>query len=57
MKKINEIYMDLHKIPELGLQEEQTALYIRNILDEVGIEYKTYKTATVAYLDTNRVGQ
>ena len=32
---------DLHRIPELAFQEEKTARYITNRLDELGITYET----------------
>ena len=42
--KITEIGNEVLKIPELGYCEEKTSQYVRNIFDELGIEY-TYPHA------------
>ncbi len=36
---LQEIFQALHRCPELGCQERQTAAFIRSRLDELGIEY------------------
>lgn len=33
---------DLHQIPELELNLPETAAYVKKVLDEIGISYKTY---------------
>lgn len=47
----NQIYnhrKNLHSIGELGRKEYKTSKYIRDFLDSIGVEYKTYiETATV----------
>ncbi len=47
---IKSIYQELHKIPEMGLQEFKTKQKILNYLKEIGISYTTFKehTAIVA---------
>lgn len=41
----------LHKIAEVGREEFKTSKYIRDYLDKLGIEYKTYlETATVGVI-------
>ena len=49
---MTEIYHDLHKIPELGLQEHKTAAYIRATLTHFGITTweKWLETGTVAVI-------
>ena len=57
--RINQMYeemkswrQDLHRIPEIGLEEYQTSKYIKSKLSEFGIEYKDgyANTGIVAYL-------
>jgi len=47
---------DLHKIPEIGLEEYQTSKYIKNKLKEFNIEYKDgyAKTGIVAWVKGNQ---
>lgn len=41
----------LHQIPEIGRKEFKTAKYIRDFLDKLDVEYKTYlETATVGII-------
>lgn len=40
--KIVQWRRDLHKIPEIGMKLPQTESYIRQVLDELEIPYKTY---------------
>jgi len=46
---------DLHKIPELGLKEEKTAIYLRNELTKMGYQYESIiGTGTIVYIDHNK---
>ncbi|BBJ28560.1 M20 metallopeptidase family protein [Athalassotoga saccharophila] len=53
--EISKIVVDhrryLHMHPELGFEEYETAKYIRNHLDRLGIPYKTAGTGTIGYMD------
>lgn len=43
---------DLHQIPELGLQEFQTAAYLRHELEKMGYKWETIvDTGTIVYID------
>lgn len=43
---------DLHQIPELGLQEYQTAAYIRQELEKMGYQWESVvETGTIVYID------
>ena len=46
---------DLHKTPELGLEEFITKEKIIKYLEEIGIDYKTYEnhTGIMAYINKN----
>ena len=44
---------ELHQIPELALEEYETAKYIREFLDRLGIEYEEIGTSTVALFRGN----
>ena len=48
---------DLHKIPEIGLQEFETSKYIKNKLSEFNIKFKDgyANTGVVAWVDGNKV--
>ncbi len=48
---------DLHKIPEIGLEEYQTSKYIKNKLNEFKINFKDgySNTGIVAWVDGNKV--
>ena len=49
---------DLHKIPEIGLEEYKTSKYIKNKLNEFKINFKDgySNTGIVAWVDGNKVG-
>ncbi|RQD67937.1 MAG: amidohydrolase [Tindallia sp. MSAO_Bac2] len=40
-KKLTEYRRDLHQIPELAFQENETAAYIQKRLDQLGIQYES----------------
>lgn len=40
--KIVQWRRDLHRFPEIGMELPQTEAYVKKVLDELGIEYKTY---------------
>ena len=43
---------DLHRIPELGFQEEKTAIYLRNELDRMGLRWEAVcNTGTLVFFD------
>lgn len=43
---------DLHRIPELGFQENKTATYLRNELDQMGLHWEAVcQTGTVVFFD------
>lgn len=50
---------DLHQIPELGLAEKKTAVYIRQKLAEFGIQeiYEVIETGTIAVLRGKKAGK
>ncbi|GAA2899426.1 M20 metallopeptidase family protein [Enterococcus pseudoavium] len=50
---------ELHQIPELGLEEQQTAAYIRNKLVEFGVTetYEVLGTGTIAVLRGAKAGK
>ena len=49
---------ELHRIPELGYQEEKTATKICRVLDELGVHYQTGvgKTGIVARVKSPKEG-
>jgi len=48
---------DLHRIPEIGFELDQTSLYIRNCLDQLGISYHTAAhTGIVATIEGSSSG-
>ncbi len=53
------IRRELHQIPELGLEEQQTAAYIRNKLVEFGVTetYEVLGTGTIAVLRGAKAGK
>ena len=53
-----ELRRELHRIPELGYQEEKTAAKICQVLDELGIAYQTGvgKTGIVARVKSQKSG-
>lgn len=44
--KLKQYRQDLHQIPELAFQETETALYIQNCLDQMGIQYESEVAGT-----------
>ena len=50
---------ELHQIPELGLEEKQTAAYIRNKLASFGVTetYEVIETGTIAVLRGEKPGK
>lgn len=40
----------LHSIPEISLEEHNTVKYIREVLTNIGVEYKEIGTSTVAFI-------
>ena len=44
---------ELHMIPELALNEKETASFIRRVLDENGIPYKIVETGTIVDIIVN----
>lgn len=43
---------ELHQIPELGLQEKQTAAYLRHELEQMGYQWEAVvETGTLVYID------
>ena len=55
LNEMTEWRQDLHKIPEIGLEEYETSKYIRNKLKEFNINFKDgySKTGIVAWVDGN----
>ena len=55
--QMTEWRQDLHKIPEIGLQEFETSKYIKNKLSEFNIKFKDgyANTGVVAWVDGNEV--
>lgn len=52
MEQLKKWRRDLHQIPELGLQEYQTAAYIRQELDKMGYQWEAIvETGTIVYID------
>ncbi len=51
VEQIKKWRCDLHRIPELGLEEVKTSKYIRDELYKMGYEYETYLTSTFVYID------
>lgn len=46
---------ELHQIPELGLEEHQTAAYIRQELEKMGYQWEAIiETGTIVYIDQHR---
>lgn len=48
---------DLHKIPEIGLDLPQTARYVKERLEEMGIAYRTYEGHSGITVDIGRGGK
>lgn len=44
-----EIRSELHKIPEIGLEEYKTSKFITNFLDDLSIEYEKLGTSVLAF--------
>ena len=55
--EMKEWRQDLHKIPEIGLQEYETSKYIKNKLKEFNIHYKDgySNTGIVAWVKGNQL--
>ena len=52
MEQLKKWRRDLHQIPELGLQEFQTAAYIRRELEKMGYQWEAVvETGTIVYID------
>ena len=52
MEQLKKWRRDLHQIPELGLQEFQTATYIRRELEKMGYQWEAVvETGTIVYID------
>lgn len=52
MEQLKKWRRDLHQIPELGLQEYQTATYIRQELEQMGYQWEAIvETGTIVYID------
>ncbi|SFI14796.1 hippurate hydrolase [Tindallia magadiensis] len=51
-ERLKKYRQDLHRIPELAFQETDTASYIQNCLDELGIQYESQVAGTgiLAYI-------
>lgn len=48
---------DLHKIPEIGFELEQTSQYIKSVLDQLGIAYRTAaRTGLIALIEGSSPG-
>ncbi len=56
LNEMTEWRQDLHKIPEIGLEEYETSKYIKNKLKEFNINFKDgySKTGIVAWVDGNK---
>ncbi len=56
LKEMTEWRQDLHKIPEIGLEEYQTSKYIKNKLKKFNINFKDgySNTGIVAWVDGNK---
>ncbi len=56
LNEMTEWRHDLHKIPEIGLEEYETSKYIKNKLKEFGISFKDgySNTGLVAWVDGNK---
>lgn len=55
MEELKKWRRDLHQIPELGLQEYQTAAYIRHELEIMGYQWEAIvETGTVVYIDCHQ---
>ena len=56
LQEMTEWRQDLHKIPEIGLEEYETSKYIINKLKELNINYKDgySNTGVVAWVDGNK---
>lgn len=52
MEQLKKWRRDLHQIPELGLQEYQTASYLRNELEKMGYQWESIiDTGTIVFID------
>jgi len=57
LNEMTEWRQDLHKIPEIGLEEYETSKYIKNKLSELNINFKDgyANTGIVAWVDGNHI--
>ncbi|MGO4889701.1 M20 peptidase aminoacylase family protein [Anaerobacillus sp. MEB173] len=46
VEKLNEVFEHLHANPELSWKEEKTTVYIKHLVEEYGVEVKTFPDCT-----------